>query len=245
MLNTLIQSNEFLWAVMLLLNFVAITLAYRFFGKIGLFLWIPIAAIIANIQVLKVVDLFGFSATLGNIVYATSFLVTDILSENYGKKEARRAVLMGFFSLVAMTLLMNLALLFQPGEGDWAHGALSSIFTIMPRITLASMGAYLLAQYHDVVAYAFWKKLLPGDRWIFIRNNASTMISQLIDTLVFVAIAFWGVFEGPVLVEIFWTTYILKWVVAAADTPFVYLARWMKNHGLSDGESALAAPTES
>jgi len=227
-MESIIRSNEFLWVIMLLINFSAIIAGYKFFGKIGLFLWIPIAAIVANIQVLKVVEIFGFSATLGNIVYASSFLVTDILSENYGKQEARKAVMMGFFSLIAMTVLMNLALLFQPGEGDWAQESLASIFTIMPRITLASLAAYLLAQYHDVAAFAFWKKILPQDKWLFVRNNASTMVSQLIDTVVFVVIAFWGVFERPVLVEIFWTTYILKWLVAAADTPFVYLARWMK-----------------
>lgn len=67
-------------------NFGAIILAYRFWGKIGLFIWIPIASIVANIQVTKTIDLFGLTATLGNIVYAGSFLVTDILNENHGKR---------------------------------------------------------------------------------------------------------------------------------------------------------------
>ncbi len=228
--------NEFLWLVMLLANFGAITLGYRLFGRMGLYAWIPIATIIANIQVLKVISLFGFSATLGNIVYASSFLVTDILSENYGKKEARRAVLVGFFSLLALTGLMNLALLFQPAPDDWVQPALAQIFSIMPRITLASMAAYWVSQIHDVWAYSLWKRRLPGKGWIFLRNNASTMVSQLLDTLVFTAIAFWGVFPGPVLAEIFLTTYLLKWLVAAADTPFVYLARWMKDRFPLEGE---------
>ncbi len=236
--------NEILWLLMLLVNFGAITLAYRFFGRMGLYAWIPIATIIANIQVLKVISLFGFSATLGNIVYASSFLVTDILSENYGKREARRAVQVGFFSLLALTGLMNLALLFQPAPDDWVHPALTEIFSIMPRITLASMAAYWVSQLHDVWAYAFWKRRLPGKGWIFLRNNASTMVSQLLDTLVFTFIAFWGVFSGPILAEIFLTTYLLKWLVAAADTPFVYLARWMKDR-FSLGEEVASGRTAS
>ena len=84
--------NELLWIVMLLLNFAGILVMYRLFGRIGLYAWVPIAVIIANIQVIKTVQLFGLTSSLGNIVYATSFLATDILSENYGKKDAGKAV---------------------------------------------------------------------------------------------------------------------------------------------------------
>lgn len=220
------MQNELLWLAMLLANFLLIILAYRLFGKWGLIMWIPISVIVANIQVIQTVELFGLVATLGNIVYATSFLVTDILSENYGKKEAKKAVWIGFFSLISMTFLMNLALQFLPFEGDefatTAHEATSTIFSLMPRIAIASLAAYLLSQRHDVWAYHFWKNRFPKDNQIWLRNNLSTMVSQLIDSVVFVAIAFWGVYEGAVLFEIFLTTYILKWVVAAADTPFVY-----------------------
>ncbi|WP_340113690.1 queuosine precursor transporter [Maribellus mangrovi] len=223
------MQNEILWLVMLLANFLLIILAYRLFGKWGLIMWIPISVIVANIQVIQTVKLFGLAATLGNIVYATSFLVTDILSENYGKQEAKKAVWIGFFSLISMTFLMNLALEFIPLAGDdfapVAHEATSTIFSLMPRIAIASLSAYLLSQRHDVWAYHFWRKRFSKDNQIWLRNNLSTMVSQLIDSVVFVLIAFWGVYEGLVLFEIFLTTYILKWVVAAADTPFVYWAR--------------------
>ena len=85
------MQNEILWLAMLLANFFLIILAYKLFGKWGLIMWIPISVIVANIQVIQTIQLFGFVATLGNIVYASSFLVTDILSENYGKKEAKKA----------------------------------------------------------------------------------------------------------------------------------------------------------
>jgi uncharacterized integral membrane protein (TIGR00697 family) len=221
--------NEILWLAMLLANFLLIILAYKLFGKWGLIMWIPVSVIVANIQVVQTIKLFGLAATLGNIVYATSFLVTDILSENYGKREAKKAIWIGFFSLISMTLLMNIALYFKPLEGDdfsfITHEATTTIFKLMPRIALASLAAYLLSQQHDVWAFDFWKKRFHKENQLWLRNNLSTMVSQLIDSSVFVLIAFYSVFEGEVLLEIFITTYFLKWIVAAADTPFVYWAR--------------------
>jgi uncharacterized integral membrane protein (TIGR00697 family) len=220
--------NEIYWAVMLLVNFLLVILAYKIFGKKGLFIWIPIATIVANIQVVQTIELFGLVATLGNIVYATSFLVTDILSEIYGRKEANRAVWIGFFSVIAMTILMNLALIFKPLEGDdfsiVTYQSLETIFSLMPRIVGASLIAYLVSQRHDVWAYHFWKNKIPGIKNIWIRNNLSTMVSQLLDSLIFTLIAFYGKYELKILGEIFITTYFLKWIVAIADTPFIYWA---------------------
>ena len=223
--------NELLWVGMLLANFGAILLAYRLYGRLGLYIWIPIAVIVANIQVLKAVTLFGMDATLGNIVYATSFLVTDILAENYGHKEANRAVGIGFFALLTMTVLMNLALRFTPSDADFAQDSLSTIFGFMPRLAVASLTAYLVSQYHDIWAFLFWKRRKPGTRYLWLRNNASTMVSQLLDTAIFTTIAFVGVYESKVFWQIFWSTYLLKWLVAVLDTPFVYLASWMHRQG--------------
>ena len=228
--------NELLWVAMLALNFAAIITCYRLFGKTGLFIWIPISVIIANIQVVKTVELFRLTATLGNIVYATSFLATDILSENYGKKEAKRAVYIGFFSLIVMAGFMNLALLFKPAPEDFAQESLVTIFNLVPRIAGASLLAYWVSQLHDVWAYQFWKKRFPSSKFIWLRNNASTIVSQLIDSVIFTLAAFTGVFPASVLFEIVVSTYLLKVLVAVADTPFIYLARWMKIKGVVPGE---------
>lgn len=224
--------NELLWLLMLALNFAAILVVYRLFGRVGLFVWIPIATITANLQVLKTIELFGLTATLGNIVYATTFLVTDILSENYGRKDAKRAVGIGFVSLVALVVLMNVALLFEPDASDFAQPHLSAIFTILPRITAASFVAYLVSQYHDVWAYQFWRDRFPGERQIWIRNNLSTIVSQLIDSAIFSALAFVGVFPFTIVLEIALTTFLFKVIVAAADTPLVYLARAWKTRDI-------------
>lgn len=223
------MNNELIWFAEILANFFLIILAYKLFGKWGLIMWIPISVIVANIQVVQTVELFGFAATLGNVVYATSFLITDILSENYGKKEANKAVWIGFFSLISMTLLMNITLFYTPLAGDdfamKTQESTRTIFSLMPRIAFASLTAYLISQRHDVWAFHFWKNRFPTDRQLWIRNNLSTMVSQILDSAVFVLIAFYGVFETAILFEIFITTYILKFIVAAADTPFVYIGK--------------------
>ncbi len=241
-----IFGNEILWLLMLAANFIAILIAYRFFGRTGLYIWIPIATILANIQVLKMVDLFAIGVTLGNITYASSFLVTDILSENYGHRAARKAVFIGFFSLLSTVLIMHLALAFIPNEHDFIQGSLAEIFTLLPRIALASLVAYGVSQLHDVWAYQFWRRLFPDDRLLWLRNNASTMVSQLLDSLLFTAIAFYALLPRGELVQIFLTTCLLKWLVAAADTPFLYLARAMYRQGRVADEppcTAAATPT--
>ncbi|MBN2068196.1 MAG: queuosine precursor transporter [Opitutales bacterium] len=220
-------TNELLWFAMLVVNFSCILLFYRFFGRVGLYLWIPISAIVANLQVIKLVTLFGVEATLGNIVYASSFLVTDILSENYGKKDARKAVLIGFCSLISMVVLMQMALVFIPSENDFVQESLEQIFGLMPRLMVASFCAYFLSQFHDVWMYHLLKKQAAEGRGLWLRNTVSTSISQAIDSSVFTVIAFWGVFESSLLWEIFLTTYFLKFVVAVLDTPFIYIARYL------------------
>jgi uncharacterized integral membrane protein (TIGR00697 family) len=228
--------NELLWLLMLVLSFSGILLSYRLFGKTGLFIWTAISVIVANIQVLKLVELFGMSATLGNIVYATSFLVTDILSENHSRRDARRAVAFGFLALIATVVLMNVALLFVPDAVDEADPHLVAVFRVLPRIALASLLAYAVSQYHDVWAYHFWKRRVPGPRMIWVRNNLSTLVSQLLDSVVFTAAAFAGTVPFSVLVEITITTYVLKALVAVADTPLVYLAARWHRRGVISGE---------
>ena len=108
--------NELLWAIMLLCNFICIMVIYYRFGKIGLFAWVPVATILANIQVVMLVRLFGMEVTLGNILYAGGYLVTDLLAENYGKEDAKKAVYLGFFSMIAMTIIMQVAIHFTPSS---------------------------------------------------------------------------------------------------------------------------------
>ncbi len=215
--------QELLWLGMIVVSLAGPILFYRMFGRIGLFAWIALAIPVANIQVTRLVTLFGLQATLGNALYGSTFLCTDILSENYGKDNARMGVRVGLGALIASTVLLQLVLAFAPGEGDLTAGAFSQIFGLVPRIAAGSLAAYLVSQIHDIWAYHAWKARVPRALWL--RNLASTTVSQLIDSAVFVAVAFAGVFPLPLLLEIMLTTFLFKLVVAVADTPVLYLAK--------------------
>jgi hypothetical protein len=130
---------------------------------------------------------------------------------------------------------MNLALLFIPAQSDIAQGPLQAIFSLMPRIAGASLAAYLISQLHDVWAFHLWKKKFPAAGMLWLRNTASTLVSQLIDTVVFTFAAFLGRYPFPIVLEILWTTYIIKLIVALLDTPFVYIASsWKRKEKVTE-----------
>ncbi|MFP7477408.1 queuosine precursor transporter [Terribacillus saccharophilus] len=221
------MNNDLLWIVFSIINFVLLLIMYRLFGRLGLFVWVGMATVLANIQVTKTIELFGLTATMGNIIYGTIFLASDILNENYGKKIARKAVGLGFATLIIMTIIMQVVLVFDPAPSDIAQTSLSTIFGFLPRVALGSLIAFGISQYVDVWLYALIKRILPDDKFLWVRNNGSTMLSQLLDTLVFCTIAFAGIYEGSVWFEIFISTYLLKFVVSIISTPFLYGAKRM------------------
>ncbi|MEM0203029.1 MAG: queuosine precursor transporter [Archaeoglobaceae archaeon] len=226
--------NEILGFFLLLVCFSGITLAHKFFGKAGLFAWVAIAVVIANIQVTKIIEVFGLVTAMGNVVYGSTFLATDILTERYGVREARKAVLLGFFVMVFATIIMQLTILFEPHESDTISPAMAQVFQFMPSAMVASLTAYIISQFHDVWAFEMWKKRTQG-RFLWLRNNASTMVSQFIDNVTF-TLLFFVVFNPEFLValgwkgifEIFITSYAMKFVVALLDTPFMYLNASLK-----------------
>lgn len=229
--------NILLWIGFALVNFGLIVLIYKLFGKSGLFAWIAMGTILANIQVTKSIDFdFGFivmAATLGNIMYGTLFLVTDALGEKYGHKDAKKAVYIGFFSLLSMVIIMQISLLFEPNQYDFVQGSMETIFGLVPRIALGSLIAYAISQMLDVYLFK-WIKDKTGEKHLWFRNIASTAVSQLIDTIIFVPIAFVtikgipGGFPDSVVWNILWTTYVIKLIVAGLDTPFVYMIKRIK-----------------
>lgn len=220
--------NEFWGLGFALFNFVLLIIMYKFFGKTGLFAWVAISTVLANIQVTKTIEIIGLTATLGNSLYASTFLATDILNEKYGKKEAKKAVWLGFSSLLIMVLVMQFGIKFIPAESDFAQGSLETIFGLIPQIAIGSMVAYLASQHLDVIIFSALRRMFPKDSQFWIRNNGSTLLSQLLDTLIFTSIAFWGVFPFDVWLQIFISTYVLKFIVTVLSTPFGYLAKAIK-----------------
>jgi len=220
--------NELIWVLFALVNFVLFLVMYKVFGKAGIFYWIVMSTILANIQVIKIIPLFGLEASLGNIMYGTIFLGTDVLNEIFSKKDAKKAVYLGFVVMLSTLAIMQMALWFTPHASDFASPALETIFGFMPRVVLGSLSAFIVSQLLDVNIFQWIKSKLPQDKFLWIRNNGSTMVSQLIDTLIFVPIAFWGLVPTNVLIGILISTYLIKIIVAVLDTPFIYLIKKIK-----------------
>ena len=217
----------FIGTVVIYLGFVL--LMYKLFGKNGLFAFSIFGTLLGNIAVCKGIDLFGVATTSGNVLYASTFLVTDILSEKYGKKEASNAVRYSFAVMLMWLIGTQMILWFTPNESDFINDSLRVVFGLVPRITIASIVGYICSQNIDVFLYHFiWDKTGNNKSKLWLRNNGSTLISQAIDTVIFVTIAFLGKYPTGVFFNIMWTTYFFKAIVALADTPFIYMARKIK-----------------
>ena len=220
------MTNEAIFILSILIYLGSVLALYKLFGKNGLFIFAVFSTLLGNIAVCKCVDLFGLSTTAGNVLYAASFLVTDILSEKYGKKEAAKAVAYSFSTMLLWTLGTQLILQFTPNSNDYIHESLMVVFGLVPRITFASLAGFLCSQNIDVFLYhKIWSKTGNDSSKLWLRNNGSTLTSQAIDTVIFTTLAFWGAYPLPVFMSILLTTYLFKAVVALLDTPFMYLAR--------------------
>lgn len=217
--------NELFGVATFLVTFILMVAMYRMFGKQGLLAWVAIGTIIANIQVIKTVEIFGISATLGNVMFASIYLAMDILNDIYGRKVAKRAVWLGFSSTLVMIIIMQMSLHFIPAPEDTAQNAFHAIFDVVPRIALGSIVAYIIGQHVDVFIFSLIKKLFSSDKTFIIRAYGSTIISSIIDTALFVSIAFIGSLPGMAVFEIFITTYVLKLVSTIFNVPFGYIAK--------------------
>jgi hypothetical protein len=216
---------------MLLFCFSSILIFLKLFSFAGLYVYSALAVIIGNIQVLKTVDFFYSPepVALGTVLFASTFLCTDILSEHFGKDKAQKNVLIGFVSFLFITIVMLITIGFNPSANDWAHDSLVNIFTPMSRFFIASMIAYLTSQYFDVWIYSKIKNLTMN-RFLWLRNNLSTILSSLVDNIVFSILA-WIIlnpnpetFYNVIMIYIF-GTYILRIFIALIDTPFMYLSK--------------------
>lgn len=223
------MTNEIIFIATVLLYLGSVLLLYKFFGKNGLFAFAIFGTLLGNIAVCKCVDIFGVSTTAGNVLYASTFLVTDILSEKYGKKEASKAVAYSFTIMVLWMLGTQMIMLFEPNGNDYINGSLQVVFSLVPRITIASLLGFLVSQNLDVQLYhGIWNKTGNNRNMLWLRNNGSTLVSQAVDTVIFTFVAFWGVYPTGVFMSILVTTYLFKAVVAILDTPFMYLARMIE-----------------
>lgn len=231
-LHGFFQANQdLLWLTTVLLDLALTVLMYRIFGRQGLLACIVLAILLSNLQGPKLTTIFGLQTSLGVIFYSGIFFATDLLSEKYGRMQANRAVIIGFAVSVITVLMLSIALEFQPTT-DPETAALSrdiqdsfaTILNFTPRFVFGSLFAYLISQTFDVWFFHFIKKRTHG-RHLWLRNNLSTMTSQVIDTLLYSLVVWWGVVELSTAIQLGIVKYGFKLAIAAFDTPFIYWAR--------------------
>ncbi|MDX1485906.1 MAG: queuosine precursor transporter [Alphaproteobacteria bacterium] len=202
--------------------------------------------------------LFGEAITLttGLITYPITFLLTDIVCEVFGRRRANLMVATGFvMSLLTLVLIqISLAL---PGSPAWPSGspdyatvaemqrAFESVFTLPGILIFGSMTAYLVAQLMDVRLFHFWKQVTRG-RHLWLRNNASTMTSQLVDTVIVnsIFLGFGLGLDWLLVAKIIVASYLFKLLIAALDTPFIYLGAWWVRRYVTAKADPSAAPAQ-
>ncbi len=216
--------NELLMIMEVLVVFTLVLLCHKLFGKYGLIGWIGVASVLAEIQVIKSIDIFGISGTLGNVLFASNFLVTDILTEVYGSDVAKKGVFFGVFSIIIFIIISQFTILFIPNDIDTVNDALKQIFTISPRVCISSLVMYLIANYVDVIIYDKLKKRDKNKR-IWFRNNFSTIVCNSLENFFFVFFAFIGLYTFKDIMLIALSTTLIEIIIAFMDTPFLYIAK--------------------
>jgi uncharacterized integral membrane protein (TIGR00697 family) len=169
-----------------------------------------------------------FELSVGIIAYPVTFLVTDLISELYGKKRANQVVISGFCASVFTTLLIFISM--NATAADWSpvdSTTFNKVFGLSAPAFLASMMAYLTAQFIDVRIFHFWKRLTKG-KHLWLRNNASTMFSQLVDTsMVLIILCSAGAIGWERFGSLLLMGWFFKVLVALIDTPIIYFLLWL------------------
>lgn len=215
--------NEILLIVEAVLTFGTVAIVARFFGKEGLSAWIAIALILANITVSKSVVMFGIDATLGNVMFASTFLATDVLAEKYGNEAARQGVYIGILGAAAFIVCTQFALLYAPSQIDVVSGQMADLFAINIRTMAASVAMCMVANLADVWLFGKIKKATAG-KYLWLRNNVATMTCNCLENFAFIFLAFAGIFTVQEMLIIAVSSSIIEAILAVIDTPFVYIA---------------------
>ena len=163
-----------------------------------------------------------FELSVGIIAYPVTFLVTDLISELYGKQRANQVVISGFCASVFTTLLIFISM--NATAAEWSpvdSATFNKVFGLSAPAFLASMMAYLTAQFIDVRIFHFWKRLTKG-KHLWLRNNASTVVSQLLDTILVICILFFGVWSTDQIFSAIIDGWLFKMLMAFIDTPIIY-----------------------
>ncbi|MFA5778447.1 MAG: queuosine precursor transporter [Candidatus Paceibacterota bacterium] len=190
--------------------------------------------LISNVASTKIVDLKWFVFDGGTLLFPLSYIFGDILTEVYGYKRSRGIIWLGFF----MALIMSVVFIVVgklPADASWGNQvAYDAILGLTPRIVLASLIAYFCGEFSNSFILAKMKILTKG-RWLWTRTIGSTLVGELVDSSLFILIAFVGIFPGSLLFTLIVSNYIFKTAVEVLFTPITYkIVRFLKKRENED-----------
>lgn len=220
--------NTALFITETIFTFTLVLVFFRLFGKSGLYVWMAIATCFAQIGTAKTIMLFGTSCTAGCVLFASTYLVTDILNEVYSEKDAKKAVYIGFTSVLAFVISMAFINYLKPAETDTSANAIASLFNIVPRISAASIIMYFVSNLLDVKIFNLIKKA-TGGKYMWLRNNIATVVCNGSENFLFLLLAFAGQMPVKLIFSIAISATIVETLVAICDTPFLYIATKLKH----------------
>ena len=236
-LEFFLNNPEWLWVLTVFYDLFIVIGLFYFFGRSGLYIAVILGIVLGNLQGGKVSDLvvFGytFTVSMGAIMYSGIYFATDLINEKYGRTFANEAVILGAIANVVVMLTLVLSTYYLPSEiaksSDAVHEAISTLAYYSPWFVIGSLTAYLISQTFDV--WMFHKlKVLTNGKYLWLRNNVSTLSSQALDTLIYTLV--WvlaGDMTFIVALSIALTKYIFKIFIALLDTIFIYLVKDVRN----------------
>lgn len=216
--------NELIIIGEIIVVFSILLICKKLFGKVGVMAWVSLATVLANIITAKNVNVFGLSTAIGTVMFASTFLATDILAECYSPEDAKKAIQIGLFSNVILIVSTQIALLYAPSEFDYANDAMKTLFSLNLRISIASAAMYYIANMADIYVFGKIKQKTNGDM-LWLRNNVATILCNCLENFGFIGLAFAGIYDFQTIMTIALSTSIIEALVAMCDTPFLYLAR--------------------
>jgi uncharacterized integral membrane protein (TIGR00697 family) len=206
-------------------NMTPIALDEKNLKKIVIALALYLVSLFAsNTLGLKIMPLpFGLHLSVAFFCFPVVFIMTDVIGEVYGKRVAKLFVLAGFISTILFVLysVISLALPWD-AAGMWVHDAYDTVFAVSIRVAIASVAAFGIAEYQDVLSFFFFKTNI-GARYFWVRSNLSNLWSQLLDSTIFMVIAFYGVYSNHTLIEIIISWWLFKVLMGFIYTPLSYL----------------------
>lgn len=195
-------------------------------GRIYVYAYMATMGTITFFLAPMVVNIFWYAFSVSEIFYASMFLSTDMISEHFGKKEAKKVIWLATFVMVVIGVLAGMVTLMEAHEVDIIKPHILALLSISPRLLVAAFIMFIIEQHLDAnIFHAIKEKTGPQKLWL--RNNVSTIIVQTLDVLVFYPLAFYGVY--PNLIELMIMAFIFKIFMALLDTPFIYLSHKLKS----------------